>query len=218
MRVNEIIKNIYHIRASTQHELTSLFVRFQEHYESPFFRGKYFTLAEFKKWYIKNSEGGKKNGKFTYYDDWAGFNIPSYVLEPFYQKKFDPLSSQEKWLLKTFEKERHHRFYLIGTFGRKKPRLLKHEVAHGLFYTDSAYRKEMCALLKQLTKEDKKTIHHYLKCTAGYHPQVFDDETHAHVLAGHILLEGVGMDTTRICRISARMNTVFYKHYWKQHK
>lgn len=67
-----------------QKELASTFVRFQEHYESPEFAGKTFSLEEFKEWYIKNSEKGRETGEFTYYEDWSGFNIPSYVMRPFY--------------------------------------------------------------------------------------------------------------------------------------
>ena len=104
MKVKEIIKNIFHISFSTQHELASTFLRFQEYYESPKFRGKIFSFYEYKKWYTANSPKGKKTGKFTYYKDWGGFNIPSYVLKPFYQGKFNPLSNKEKKFLRAFKK------------------------------------------------------------------------------------------------------------------
>ena len=95
MKLEELIENIYHVSFPTRKEAASTFLRFQEHYESPQFRGKIFSLDEFKEWYTANSEKGKAKGKFTYYDDWGGFNIPSYILEPFYKGLFNPLSEKE---------------------------------------------------------------------------------------------------------------------------
>jgi hypothetical protein len=91
-----LVDRIHLLTFDNQIDLTSTFLRFQEHYESPFFKGKYFTLDEFKEWYIKTSPNGKKSGKFTYYTDWGGFNIPSYILKPFYNGAFNPLSENEK--------------------------------------------------------------------------------------------------------------------------
>ncbi|HVY01919.1 MAG TPA: hypothetical protein VHA12_04110, partial [Candidatus Nanoarchaeia archaeon] len=102
MKLREIYPNIFHIQFSTRLLLTSTFLRFQEHYESPKFRGKIFSLEEYKKWYISNSPKGKETGKFTYYEDWSGFNIPGHVLEPFFQGKFDPLSLEEQHFIKLF--------------------------------------------------------------------------------------------------------------------
>jgi len=56
-------------------------LRFEEYYESPRFKGRIFTFDEYRKWYVKNSPKGKKTGRFTYYSDWSGFNIPSYALK-----------------------------------------------------------------------------------------------------------------------------------------
>src|SRR3990167_8171616 len=112
IKLEEIIKNIFHLNVDTQEELTTTFLRFQEHYESPEFKGKIFTLEEFKKWYILNSPNGKKTGRFTYYEDWAGFNIPSEVLEPFYEGKFNPLADYEQKFLDLFKEKRDGKFYV----------------------------------------------------------------------------------------------------------
>jgi len=89
----------------TQRDVTLTLLRFQEHYESPKFRGKIFSLEEFKRWYVANSPNGIKTGEFTYYTDWNGFNIPSYVLQPFRDGKFNPLSEQERKFLDIFKDE-----------------------------------------------------------------------------------------------------------------
>jgi hypothetical protein len=84
--------NIHLLVFDNQYDLASTFLRFQEHYESPEFAGKVFTLDEYKNWYINHSPRASKDGVFTYYEDWNGFNIPSKILKPFYGGKFSPLS------------------------------------------------------------------------------------------------------------------------------
>jgi hypothetical protein len=72
-----VAKGIYLVRFATQYELSSTFLRFQEHYESPRFHGRVFSLEEYMDWYAT------RYGNFTYYQDWAGFNVPSTAFRPF---------------------------------------------------------------------------------------------------------------------------------------
>ena len=157
-----------------QFEITSTFLRFQEHYESPKFRGKIFTLAEFKKWYTD------VKGRFSYYTDWNGFNIPSQILQPFYSGKFNPLSVKEEKLLQKLQSEKG-KFYVIGIHKdiNNLSALLKHEIAHGLFYTDKIYKKKVLAILQKFNLEE---IKRELKSSEGYHDDVLDDEVHAYSL------------------------------------
>jgi hypothetical protein len=141
MKIKEILPQIFLVTENKSEELCKIFVRFQEHYESPEFRGKYFSLNQYKKWYIKNSAVGKKTGKFSYYNDWGGFNIPSYVLEPFYEGKFGKLSAREAKLLAYFNKYRGQKFYIIGS-QPKNQRVLYHEISHGLWYVNDKYKQK----------------------------------------------------------------------------
>lgn len=68
-KLTEILKDVFHLNYLTQEQLASTFLRFQEHYESPEFRGKIFTLDEYKEWYMTNSPNSIKKGIFTYYED-----------------------------------------------------------------------------------------------------------------------------------------------------
>ena len=165
---------------NSQKEVASTFLRFQEHYESPKFKDKAFSLEEFKAWYIQNSPKGKETSEFTYYSDWNGFNIPSYVMKPFYEGKFNPLSEQEKNILIKFKNEPEP-FYIIGVHrGVKNLRAyLIHEVAHGLFYTDKVYRAEVLNYLSQYPIDK---IKEEFRSKAGYHEEVLDDEVHAHTI------------------------------------
>ncbi len=172
MNLENITDKIFHLNFPNQYLLASTFHRFQEHYESPKFRGKIFTLEEYMDWYAS------EKGNFTYFEDWAGFNIPSYVLQPFYDGKFDPLLDKEKKLLSLFKKKEGI-FYIIGTFGDKNQSTLKHEIAHGLFYTVPDYKKDVLALLSTV---DTRKIRRELMKDCGYCKEVLYDETHAYLL------------------------------------
>jgi len=152
-------------------------LRFQEHYESPKFRNKIFTLNEFKEWYPK-SKGTKK---FTYYTDWNGFNFPSHILNPFYSGKFKSLSAAEKRILKTF-KDKDGKFYVIGTAKGGDIATRQHEIAHALFYLDKQYKADVTSVVNLLSKKDYEKFTDELKYL-GYTKQVYVDEIHAYLLS-----------------------------------
>ena len=182
MNVNltERLHNIFHLHFPTQQELASTFLRFQENYESPQFKGKIFTLDEFERWYIANSPGGKGTGKFTYSEDWSGFNIPSYILNPFYEGSFDPLSEPEVAFLELFKDKKETKFYVIGSFGEKQESL-NHEVAHGLYYTQPEYKAKVLEVLSNMDPEDRSNLTVAL-LAMGYDQSVLDDEIQAYVV------------------------------------
>ncbi len=172
LKKTKIKDRIYLLEFENQHDIASTFLRFEERYESPRFRGKIFTLKEFKRWYSRDKK------RFTYYNDWNAFNIPSYVLEPFFEGKFNPLSNKEKQFLSLFDKNEKD-YYIIGVYKNTDKSHLNHEIAHGLFYTIPEYRKKVLQLLK---KYDLKEITKELKSKDGYHDEVIDDELHAWIL------------------------------------
>jgi len=171
----DINDRIHLLMFNNQYDITSTFLRFQEHYESPEFKGKIFTFEEFKEWYTED-------GEFSYYTDWNGFNIPSHILQPFQNGDFNPLSDKEKQLLGLFE-GRNSKFYIIGAHRGKDDLggdVVTHEVAHGLFYTDEQYRGEVLEVLPEFDLEELKV---QLLKDDGYHRDVLDDECHAHTLS-----------------------------------
>jgi len=181
----EILPKIYHLHFQDQHELAATFLRFQEYYESPAFKGKIFTVEEFAQWY-KTSRGVDK---FTYLDDWDGFNIPSYTLEPFYQNKFSPLTICEQQLLNAFSKEFKclNKFYVIGTAVEDPTKIkstLKHEVVHAIFYLYPQYRKAVLRILEPINWENFEQI----LLEKGYSQEVVMDEIHACILANDVQL------------------------------
>jgi len=175
IQINPIIGSVFLVQFPDQKTLASTMLRFQEHYESPNFRGQVFSREEFEKWYIE------KKGSFSYLEDWSGFNVPSTVFESFWSGKFDPLSSEEQELLDAVGKLPKP-FYLIATSENPVHSTLRHEIAHGLYATNPDYRAEVYAHLEGL---QLSPIHRMLADGAGYHPAVWLDECHAYLMANY---------------------------------
>lgn len=165
---------VFHVSKSAR-KLASMFMRLQEFYESPKFRGKIFTKKEFLDWY-------KEDRGTRYHEDWCGYNLPGWVIEVFRHGCFDPLSKDEQELINKCNLLTGS-FYVIGTErgGEDDLKVQKHELAHALFYLDLNYRLGAFDIIKGLSKTSKTQLEYYLK-NAGYHPSSFVDEMHAYVL------------------------------------
>jgi hypothetical protein len=172
IKKSEIKKGIFVVEFENQFELASTLLRFEEYYESPKFKGKVFTLEEYKQWYSRD------RGAFTYYDDWPAFNIPSSALKPFFEGGFNPLSPAEKQLLSLFKNEKGD-YYIIGIYTTGEEDLLTHELAHALFHTNPDYKKEVLAVLRGY---DFTNVRKELLSMDGYCEDVLEDEVHAWVL------------------------------------
>lgn len=164
---------IYLIESKTRQDLAATFIRFQEYYESPVFKGRPFSVDEFASWYAS------KYGAFSYCQDWAGFNIPSWVLGPFKNGDFDPLTEKEKNLLNFF-KNIQCDFYVIGATRQDEEcaDTIKHEFAHGAFFMNHDYRIDVINCLRA---HKPHPIKFALK-EIGYGDNVLEDETNAYLL------------------------------------
>jgi hypothetical protein len=172
MKIEEIEPNIFIVYMRNTDVLGTTFMRFQEHYESPYsdIKGKIFTREYFKKIYMERRQADK----FTYLQDWAGYNLPSYVLKPFISGKFNPLLECEQQLVDYF-KDKKGKFYVIGAAHSDRA-TIKHEVSHGLWYTNNAYKLAQQKVIKTLSKKARATINKYL-LGYGYCEDVLEDET-----------------------------------------
>lgn len=203
----EIEKRIFLLNFHNEYDMCMHFLRYQEFYESPNpdFRGKQFTILEFMRWYSKKY--GK--GAFTYPVDWAGFNIPAHIVtdiwnivglydrNPYDENMWDVFS-------KCLEKYPDKKFYIIGASNGNKG-TIKHEVAHGLFYVNDEYKKEVTKLVKALPIAHRKKFNKFLKDT-GYASKVFVDETQAYMVAG--ISEKFGFDES----LNKQFVDLFKKH------
>ena len=172
MKLHKITSNIIHVNFTSQIELCKTFCRFQEHYESPEFRGKVFTLGQYREWY------SKQYGKWSYYTDWNGFNIPDYVLIPFKEGLFDPLSELEKEFLEFF-RYKQGKFYIIGTHDFL-PEALTHEISHALYYLDEDYKRDADEIISNADRSAPAWVNfENFLLDKGYTAEVLDDEIQA---------------------------------------
>ena len=186
--VKQILPNIFAVIIKNDYNRAMLFCRYQEYYESPFteIRGENFSLEYFMKLYTN-----KNNGKyFSYPDDWAGYNVPAHVLL-LAERRFDKNKNGYDEIMSDII---HHcikesfpnPWYLIGV-DKIKSTTMNHEIAHGLYYTNPQYKKEMDELVS--TIEEK--IYHRLKKSLlkiGYadDKKIIDDEIQAFMSTGKL--------------------------------
>lgn len=164
---------IFHFTFPDRYQLAATFLRFQEHYESPRFRGKVFSWEDFMDWYAAT------RGNFTYTSDWSGFNVPSSVFAPFLAGDFDPLTRKERALLDRVRRIRG-RFYIIGTSDGDDIGTKTHECVHGLFHVMPDYANDVVAALR---RHDTRRLRGYLK-EKGYADAVVHDEINAYLTTG----------------------------------
>ena len=205
-KIKQIIPKVYVVTMDNQYDLAMTFCRFQEYYESPDMHGKRFTFMEFMKYY--SMKWGKPKGSFSYPDDWNGFNIPGNVIRNCLidnfrqiQKKLDgPLSWRPNEYGHEYDQHMVYNildpivkrnkgwdFYLIGVHTdeskRTREALISHEVAHGLYFTNLEYQKDMDVLLKQTSRKVLNYMKSKLK-EKGYTKHVMMDEIQAHLSTG----------------------------------
>lgn len=180
--LREVKPKIFLLDFRNSYDLAMHFMRYQEFYESasPRFRGKVWPWVDFMKWYSKRH--GK--GAFTYAIDWQGFNIPGDTIESAWSQGIPDVNAYDKEMFDIAQQCKEMAkgdFYLVGATGRTS--VLKHEIAHGFFYTVPEYRKEMTQLNKDLDPAFRKQVNVTLK-KMGYTPKVFVDECQAYLATG----------------------------------
>lgn len=186
---------IYHMNFATQFDLTMSLLRFQEHLESPKFRGRLFTLEEYIEWYVKTF------GDFTYYKDWIGFNIPSDTIDKI-RWRFHPHSKKEMEVFALLTKKGltwDKKYCLIGTYGENYKSTLSHEICHGLFDCSEEYR----ATVKRIVSKYPVIRLRKHLLDAGYNRAVLVNEIQAYALTGYGIPETQEMRDLRVELTSA---------------
>jgi hypothetical protein len=154
----------------------------QEFYECPNdkFRGKYFTLDEFMDWYASQNP----DGIFSYFEDWAGFNIPGKYIIQFWNTFVADggvLRDKEYELfnvIKDFVFNDDPNFCIIGTFSYNE-RIFSHELRHAYYYLNKNYRKQCDDIFNELPDSIKKSCYLSL-LDMGYHHDMIPDEIQAY--------------------------------------
>lgn len=186
-KITEIHPKIFLVTIDNSYDLTMTFCRVQEFYESPFkkIRGKVFNMIDFQRLYTFH----RGEEFFSYPIDWSGFNIPSNVIENFfnvfnvnvdnwdyniYDKVFEDICSDIRKKIKS-----NDRYYIIASQPHKKD-IIDHEVCHAFYYLYPHYKKQANLIIKKLPK----SIFNKMKNTLidlGYARNVINDEIQAYV-------------------------------------
>jgi len=192
IKTNIILPHIYILEFKTQYELCMSFLRMQEFYESPEFKGKYFTLEAFIEYWSR--EFG--HGNFDYPSRWQGFNLPSHIIykweKLFMGRERDQSTTveieREICLLDAISSARAQesnmgKYYVIGIHDEmpkhQQIKVAEHEIAHALYYLHPKYRRKMKRLLKDMPKEESSSVSHLL-IDMGYGKNVIKDELQAY--------------------------------------
>lgn len=159
-----------HFLFDTKERMANTFLRFQEHYESPVYAGKMFTVDEFKSWYAEKY-------KSMYESDWSGFNFPGAAYKSFREAAgIDLLTEEERTLSQVFDKLKK-KFYVIGTLVTADQETVDHEIAHAMFNMDAQYRTQVRAHIVEMNvsalREDMLEM--------GYREEVIYDEINAYL-------------------------------------
>jgi len=181
-RVREVKPNIFAVIVKDKYDRAMLFCRVQEYYEcpNPKFRGKNFSIWDYMKWY--NDKYGKG---FSYGADWSGFNIPWKVINECICKlnKFETPYDHIMNEISHEISKRSTNGYVIACKDTKGD-TFKHEVCHGLYYTNKEYKKKVDKITKQLPKEHYNTFKKNL-LEMGYAVKVINDEIQAYLQYGY---------------------------------
>ena len=215
--LQEIRPKIFLMSFENHYDLAMHFVRYQEFYESPSpeFRGKKFELLDFMRWYsFKHG-----NGVFTYPVDWAGFNIPGSIIKEIWDLGISDRNIYDYEMLQVYREcldKSGGDFYLIGTESKSKESTitLKHEIAHGFFYTTPEFKKESTKLVKELNPELRQYINGELK-ELGYTPKVYIDETQAYMATG-LPMDDDNTDNYRQLEAARKPFIKLFKQYYKE--
>jgi len=175
----EVRPNIFLMKFKNSYDLCMTFLRYQEFYENanPKFRGKSFTILDFMDWYTKD----KKGFVFTYTIDWAGFNIPGHIIMDVRKAGIKDPNQYDQVMKDVHSVCCAEDFYLIGMFSGSP--VFEHEIAHGYFYTNQSYRREMKKLVSALPTDLKKQLYKVLT-SMGYAKSVHTDEIQAYFATG----------------------------------
>lgn len=190
-KIKKYTSSIFHFEFVRKCDLFLSMMRLQEWYECKHknIKGKKFTLEDLIEAYCELD----KDGEFNYFSDWAAFNFPDTAVRGFLKLMGDNLNEWEKKIIKDIKKTLDEaddkpiaKTYYIATYTKNNSdseRDLKHELAHGLFYSQSMYNKVMVTLLDNL--KQNKAVYKRLK-EMGYCDDVLIDEAQAYLCTGSL--------------------------------
>lgn len=175
----KIQEGIYLCEMDNLYDLAMTFCRIQEFYESPFkqIRRKNFSMMKLQRIYSLNNKG-----YFSYPKDWAGYNIPSSIIDKFYKGKWvsSDWNEYDCVLKKIINRIGDNKpYYLIGALKGDK-HTVDHELCHAFYSLDKKYKISVNKLINSVPKRLLDKIKKVLRKT-GYDESVMIDEINAYL-------------------------------------
>lgn len=175
-----VLPGVLNLLGSSPYWIGMTMFRLQEYYEGrDELRGKVFSFE------TAMDLLAEPGGRFTYADDWQGFNVPGHIVDEFFARFYGTLSAKEARLHQLIQTNRcADRFYVIGVSAQTPySGYVDHELAHAAYYLDDAYREKMDAFTRALPSE---TFHRACGVLRkdGYADVVHWDEIQAYFATG----------------------------------
>jgi len=178
--LRQIRERIFLLSFESKYDLGMHFLRYQEYYESPKFKGKVFTLIDYMEWYAEEHDG-----VFSYPNDWSGYNLPSVSILELWEKGIPDVNKYDIFMENIYDMIKrtidNEEFYLIGTTGDGST--LRHELAHGLYYTEPEYKQAMYREILNISIGVRDVLSATL-IEMGYDKDVVNDEMQAYLSTG----------------------------------
>lgn len=207
--IKEIRPQIFLVSFREHYDMSWTLFRYSEFYESGNKKIQGNPKAKFFET-LKDYARRKGKGDFKYVTDWVGFNLPSWVFDKLdpcslpdgEENPYDIVMSDILFKIsEKLHKRKNKDFYLIAVplnfekkvekyyGGKKKAKkevkgVIKHELSHGLFYTNPEYKKTMTELVENLPKKLRKKVDKILRDEYGYAENVLVDEIAAFMSTG----------------------------------
>lgn len=201
---------IWHLSFNNSYDLTMHFFRYQEYYDSAEMSGKNVQFVDL----LESYTSGIGNGTFSYINDWVGFNLPAKHLFDRHREGISDKNRCDDLMLSIFSyiksKEGSEDFYVIGTSGGDpvKDLTFKHELAHGLFFSNPEYKGVMISEVENLPKSVRNRVFRVLE-KWGYDESIWVDEAQAYLATG---LQDE-LDTPSVRKCTKPFERVFNKFY-----
>lgn len=172
-------QDILLVKGESLYDIGATFIRMQEFYESPNpdFRGQYFTLDQYMDWYVEQHP----QKQFSYFEDWAGYNIPGKAIINFYDTFYHDMRSRESAViahLRDYIFNEDPNFYVIG-IREGDDNVYVHELRHALYSLSPEFKTACDEIYSRVPYELKDIVSKQL-VDMGYSESVVPDEFQAY--------------------------------------
>ena len=175
------LSGIYSLTYIDNYDLCMSLVRLQEFYESPAFKGRYFTFEEYMDYWSRDFG----HGVFDYPVVWGGFNIPGNIVLKWFQWFGCNMRPRELELFEVilmniplYDFKKSY-FIFVAKDSKDLEGTLRHEIAHGMYSLVDEYKTACDKLLKNVAKKPYDiAVKQLIKM--GYDDEMIMDELQAY--------------------------------------